>query len=229
MRVLAIIPARGGSKGVPGKNLRDVGGKPLLVHSVEQALAARCVTHTVVSTDDPGIRRVADDAGAAAPFLRPTELATDEAATEPVMRHALLEMERIAGKTYDAVLLLQPTSPLRLDGTIDRAVAVFQRSGADSLCSVVASHAFFWQDGEPPLASYDPASRPRRQDIPPVDRRWRETGSIYLTRRDPFLAENNRLAGRVVLFPTDELEGWEIDSLADFAVLDALMTIRTPQ
>lgn len=229
MRILAIIPARGGSKGVPGKNLRPVGGKPLLVHSVEQALAARGVTDTVVSTDDSGIAQVAIDAGAAAPFLRPQELATDEAATEPVMRHALLEMERHTGRTYDAVLLLQPTSPLRLAGTIDRAVAVFQQSGADSLCSVVASHAFFWQDGEPPRASYDPANRPRRQDIAPADRRWRETGSIYLTRRDPFLAETNRLAGRIVLFPTDEREGWEIDSLADFAVLDALMTMRTPQ
>lgn len=229
MRILAIIPARGGSKGVPGKNLRVLAGKPLLVHSVEQALAARSVTDTVISTDDPAIAQVAADAGAAVPFLRPGALATDEASTEPVMRHALLEMERHVGGTYDAVLLLQPTSPLRLADTVDRAVAVLQDSGADSLCSVVESHAFFWQDGEPPRASYDPANRPRRQDISAADRRWRETGSIYLTRRDPFLAENNRLAGRIVLFPTDEGEGWEIDSLADFAILDALMTMRTPQ
>ena len=221
MRVLAIIPARGGSKGVPGKNLRPLAGKPLITWSIEQALAAERVADTVVSTDDPHIADVARSAGARVPFLRPAELATDTAPTEPVMRHALEMMESREG-SYDAVLLLQPTSPLRLRGTIDRAIDEFQASGADSLLGVVESHAFFWQR-DPVRAMYDYRNRPRRQDIAPADRRFRETGSLYLTRRDDFLAENNRLAGRVALFEMNDCEGWEIDTIADFAVLDALI------
>lgn len=224
MRVLAVIPARGGSKGVPGKNLRPLAGKPLLVHSVEQALAARLVADTVVSTEDGAIADTARKAGAHV-VDRPAELATDAAPTEPAMRHALLEMEQRFGG-YDAVLLLQPTSPLRLPDTIDRAVAEFSGTGADSLLGVVESHAFFWRDGDPAEASYDPANRPRRQDIAPADRRYRETGSLYLTRRDPFLAQGNRLAGRTALFHMDEREGWEIDTPADFAVLEALMAME---
>ncbi len=221
-RILAVIPARGGAKGVPGKNLRPLAGTPLIVWSIEQALATRGVTDTVVSTDDEAIADVARAAGARVPFLRPAELATDVAPTEPTMRHALEEMEQSEG-AYDAVMLLQPTSPLRHAGTLDRAIAQFAASGADSLLGVVESHAFFWQDGDPPRASYDYRNRPRRQDIAEADRRYRETGSLYITRRDAFMAENNRLAGTVTLFRMDESEGWEIDSLTDFAVLEALM------
>ncbi len=224
-RILAIIPARGGSKGVPGKNLMPLGGKPLIAWSIEQALSAAGVTDTVVSTDSEEIAEVARAAGAQAPFLRPAELATDTAPTEPVMRHALEEMEAREGR-YDAVLLLQPTSPLRLAGTIDRAIGEFAATGADSLLGVVASHAFFWQQ-EPLRATYDYRNRPRRQDIPPAERRYRETGSLYLTRRDAFLAEDNRLAGNIVLFEMDGLEAWEIDTRADFAVLEALMQQET--
>ena len=221
-RVLAIIPARGGSKGVPGKNLRPVLGKPLIVWTVEQALATPEITDTVVSTDDAEIARIAKEAGAWVPFLRPAELATDTCATEPVMRHALVHMEELRG-AYDAVMLLQPTSPLRRPGTISRAVEQYSQTGADSLLSVVESHAFFWRAGDPPSASYDWRHRPRRQDIPQQERSFRESGSIYLTERDSFLKESNRLAGKISLFQTAECEGWEIDSLTDFAIVETLM------
>ena len=121
MRILCVVPARGGSKGVPGKNLREVAGKPLLVWTVEQARAARPALDVVVSTDDEQIAEVARAAGAAVPFLRPPELARDTTPTEPVVRHAL-EAARAAGAAPDAVMLLQATSPVRLPGTIDRAV-----------------------------------------------------------------------------------------------------------
>lgn len=222
-RILAIIPARGGSKGVPGKNLRPLAGKPLIAWSIEQALAASAVDTVMVSTDDAAIAEAAAAAGALVPFMRPAELATDTAATEPVMRHALLEMERTHGR-FDAVMLLQPTSPLRLPGTIDRCAAEFVASGADSILGVVESHAFFWQESDPVRASYDYRNRPRRQDIAPADRRYRETGSLYITRRDPFLAEDNRLAGTVALYHMADSEGWEIDTLVDFAVLEALLS-----
>lgn len=221
-RILAIIPARGGSKGLPGKNLRSLSGKPLIVHSIEQALSARGVAATVVTTDAEDIAEVARAAGVQVPFLRPAELATDSAPTEPAMRHALEQMEARNGR-YDAVMLLQPTSPLRLPGTLDRAISQFRDEGADSLVGVVESHAFLWREGDPPTASYDYRSRPRRQDISFADRRFRETGSLYITDRDAFLTEGNRLAGRVSLFHMDEREGWEIDTPCDFAFLEALM------
>lgn len=225
MRILAIIPARGGSKGLPGKNLRPLAGKPLIAWSIEQALACAGVTDTVVTTDAEDIAAIARASGAQVPFLRPAELATDTAPTEPAMVHALHEMERLHSR-YDAVMLLQPTSPLRLADTLARAVDTFRASGADSLLGVVESHAFFWQQ-QPVRASYDYKNRPRRQDIAPQDRRYRETGSLYITRRDPFLAENNRLAGTVALFMMDEREGYEIDTAADFAVVEALMHEET--
>jgi N-acylneuraminate cytidylyltransferase len=137
------------------------------------------------------------------------------------MLHAIEEMERRRGR-YDAVLLLQPTSPLRLPGTIDRALEQFTTSGCDSQLGVVESHAFVWKR-DPIRANYDFRNRPRRQDIGESEKRFRETGALYLTLRDALLAEQNRLAGRIALFLMQECEGWEIDSITDFSVLEALM------
>jgi CMP-N,N'-diacetyllegionaminic acid synthase len=222
MASLAIIPARGGSKGVPGKNLKTLAGKPLIAWTIEQALGADAVDTVLVSTDDEAIAAVARDHGAEAPFLRPAELATDEAPTEPVMAHAL-DWYAARGRTYDAIALLQPTSPLRLPGTIDAAFRQFAGEGADSLLGVVESHHFFWRRGAAAEALYDYRNRPRRQDIAPADRHYRETGSIYISRVDAFRRSGNRLSGSIALFVMDELEGWEIDSEADFTILEALV------
>ncbi|MDP4540583.1 acylneuraminate cytidylyltransferase family protein [Qipengyuania sp. DY56-A-20] len=221
MRSLAIIPARGNSKGLPGKNIREIAGKPLIAWSIEQALESSFVTDTLVSTDSPEIADVARASGALVPFLRPSHLASDTAATEPVMLHALAEMERNRG-AYDLILLLQPTSPYRTSGTIDRAFEKFVETGADSLLSVVESHAFLWQR-DPVRASYDYCNRPRRQDIKPEDRRYRETGSLYLTKRQVLVEQENRLGGEIMLFEMNEKEGLEIDSLTDFVVLESIM------
>lgn len=220
-RVLAIIPARANSKGLPGKNVRILCGKPLIVWSIEHALASECVTDTVVSTDSAEIAAIASAAGASVPFLRPDELATDGAATEPVMLHAVAEMERVC-EPYDVIALLQPTSPYRKDGALDRAKRKLEATGSDSLLSVVESHAFFWQK-DPIRATYDFRHRPRRQDIRDEDRRFQETGSIYLTRRDVLLNDENRLGGKITLFEMDQDESLEIDTLTDFQILDSIM------
>jgi CMP-N,N'-diacetyllegionaminic acid synthase len=220
---LAIIPARGGSKGVPGKNLREVAGRPLLAWSIVRALEAEAIDTVLVSTDDAEIAEVARAHGAEVPFLRPAELATDEAPTEPVMAHAL-DWYAERGASFDSIALLQPTSPLRLAGTIDAAFAEFARAEADSLVGVVASHHFFWRRDGAVEALYDFRNRPRRQDLAPGQRWYRETGSIYISRTDAFRRSGNRLSGSIALFVMDELEGWEIDSEADFAVMDALFT-----
>lgn len=220
MASLAIIPARGGSKGVPGKNLRSLAGKPLVAWTIGQALAADAIDTVLVSTDDERIAAVARDHGAEVPFLRPAELATDEAPTEPVMAHAL-DWYGGQGRAFDTIALLQPTSPLRLPGTVDAAFRHFAAEQADSLLGVVESHHFYWRR-DPVEALYDYRNRPRRQDIAAADRRYRETGSIYISSVEAFRRSGNRLSGSIALFLMEEVEGWEIDSETDFAVLEAL-------
>lgn len=227
--VVAIIPARGGSKGVPGKNLRPLAGKPLLVWSIEQALACGSVGRVVVSTDSEEIATVARAAGADVPALRPAELATDTAPTEPALLH-MLDVLSTGGYRPDATMLLQPTSPLRRPETLDAALRLYESSRADSLLGVIDTHAFFWREaGGEATADYDWMKRPRRQDIAPADRKYRETGSVYVTRTELLRTSGNRLGGKIVLFRMREEEGWEIDTEADFLVLEGLMARAEPR
>jgi N-acylneuraminate cytidylyltransferase len=222
VRILCVVPARGGSKGVPRKNLRVVGGKPLIVWTIEQALSARPAMDVVVSTDDEEIATVARSAGALVPFLRPADLALDTTPTEPVVRHAIAAA-RAAEAAPDAVMLLQATSPVRLPGTLSRAVAQLEATGVDSLVGVVPQAPFIWAEGGAdagPTAAYDVTARPRRQDLTPATLRYRETGSLYLTRTWVYDELDNRLGGRVGLFVMDELEGIDVDTELDLQVAD---------
>ncbi|GAA1916849.1 acylneuraminate cytidylyltransferase family protein [Nocardioides hwasunensis] len=218
---LCVIPARGGSKGVPRKNLLDVGGKPLIVWTIEHALAVPELD-VVVSTDDEEIAEVARDAGARVPWLRPDELAQDTTPTEPVVRHAIEQVTAERGRP-DSVMLLQATSPVRHDDTLGRALAEFATTGVDSMVGVVEQPPFIWQAGDPPTAAYDVAARPRRQDLTPEARRYRETGSLYVTRTEVYEEHDNRLGGRVGLFVMHEDEGIDIDTELDVALALRLM------
>jgi CMP-N,N'-diacetyllegionaminic acid synthase len=207
---------------VPRKNLRVVGGKPLIVWTIEQALSARPAMDVVVSTDDEEIATVARSAGALVPFLRPADLALDTTPTEPVVRHAIAAA-RAAEAAPDAVMLLQATSPVRLPGTLSRAVAQLEATGVDSLVGVVPQAPFIWAEGGAdagPTAAYDVTARPRRQDLTPATLRYRETGSLYLTRTWVYDELDNRLGGRVGLFVMDELEGIDVDTELDLQVAD---------
>lgn len=219
--VLCIIPARGGSKGVPRKNVRLLAGKPLIAWTVEQALATKSM-HVMVSTDDPEIAEIARGCGADVPFLRPAELAQDETPTEPVVEHAINWM-RSQGRTPRAIMLLQATSPVRLPTTLTRALEEFDRSDYDSMVGVVPQAPFLWAldpRGGQPVASYDVAHRRRRQDMSSHDLRYRETGSLYVTKPEIYTDQHNRLGGRIGLFIMDEIEGTDIDTEQDFAMAE---------
>ncbi len=224
MTTLCVIPARGGSKGVPRKNLLDVGGKPLIAWTIEQALAVPDLD-VLVSTDDEQIAEVARAAGARVPWLRPVLLAQDTTPTEPVVRHAIEQVTAERGRP-ESVMLLQATSPVRRDGTLARALREFSETGVDSMVGVVEQPPFIWQAGDPPTAAYDVAARPRRQDLSEEARRYRETGSLYVTRTEIYEQHDNRLGGAIGLFVMAEDEGIDIDTELDVALAVRLLTAR---
>ena len=219
---LAIIPARGGSKGIPRKNLAPVGGRPLLSYTVGQALAAGSVDRVVVSTDDAEIADVARADGAEV-VRRPPELAGDLASSEGALLHVL---DTLATEGYepDLVVFLQATSPLRQPDDIDRAVELLLREGADSLFSGCPMHGFVWRHGSGSLTplTYDPTARQMRQEI---GTDYVENGSIYVTRRELLRREANRLGGRMAVYPMDPLSIFQIDEPADLGLVEKLMTL----
>ncbi len=192
MRVLGVIPARGGSKGVPRKNIRPLGGKPLIAYAIEASHEAGRLERTVLSTDDDEIAEIGKSHGADVPFIRPAELATDSAFGLPVIQHAIEAVEAEEGDRYDAALLLQPTTPLRTGKDIDDALELLERSGADSVISVVDVEGHHparmkYLEGDrlidPPFC--EALENQPRQELRPM---YLRNGAIYATRRDVLMA-----------------------------------------
>jgi CMP-N-acetylneuraminic acid synthetase len=230
-RVLALIPARGGSKGVPRKNLREVGGKPLLAHTIECALARRGRFHRViVSTDDPEIARVARAAGAEVPFTRPPELAADTAPMAPVAQHALRWVEQADGLRLDWLCLLQPTAPLRAPEDLDAALDLAAAGGSDAVISVVrvfAVHPILMKRIEAGrLLPYcvEETEGTRRQDYQPPA--YMRNGAVYLVRRDVLL-ERGSLWGDVIRpYVMPESRSLSVDGELDLRLADLLLRER---
>ena len=227
-RILALIPARGGSKGVPRKNIRPVCGKPLIAYTIETALAAGDLFHRViVSTDDDEIADVARHYGAEVPFMRPGELAGDRVPTIPVAQHAVRFVEEEEKQQMGWVCLLQPTEPFRTVEDIRQAVDCCRVGDCDSVISVVqvfAVHPILMKRIENDrLLSYCIEEREgtRRQDYQPAA--YMRNGAIYLTKRD-VLMERNSIWGDIIkpyVMPPERSVG--VDSELDFRLVEVLL------
>ncbi|MEU5079163.1 MULTISPECIES: N-acylneuraminate cytidylyltransferase [Streptomyces] len=222
-RVLAVIPARGGSKGVPAKNLAPVGGVPLVARAVRECRAARLVTDVVVSTDDQAIAAAAREAGAEV-VLRPVAIAGDTATSEAAVRHAMDTHEALHGAAVDAVLLVQCTSPFLLREDIDGVAAAVVEHGADTAVTVAPFHGFVWREGDTEAeggtgVNHDKSYRPRRQDRP---QDFLETGAAYAMDAAGFRTHGHRFFGRTELVRTDPARVLEIDDPHDLARARAL-------
>ncbi|MFD7770351.1 cytidylyltransferase domain-containing protein [Streptomyces sp. NPDC059787] len=225
-RVLAVIPARGGSKGVPAKNLAPVGGVPLVARAVRECRASRYVTDVVVSTDDQAIAAAARQAGAEV-VLRPAAIAGDTATSEAAVLHTMDTHEALHGAPVDVVLLVQCTSPFLLREDIDGVAGAVVDQGADTAVTVAPFHGFVWRDAADGTTTaagghgvnHDKSFRPRRQDRP---QDLLETGAAYAMGAAGFREHKHRFFGRTELVRTDPARVLEIDDPHDLARARAL-------
>jgi CMP-N-acetylneuraminic acid synthetase len=225
--VLGVVLARGGSKGIPRKNVALLAGKPLLAYTAAAALQATRLSRLVLSTDDDEIATVGRGLGLDVPFMRPPALAQDDTPAIAVLQHVVREIEA-QGQRFDAVFTLQPTNPLRRPQDIDGAIELFERTGADSVISFVEvgdNHPARMKSLDPEGRAIDPpfgelVEGQRRQDLPKL---YLREGSVYLTRRD-VLVDENSLKGkdcRAWIVPRDR--ACNIDEPVDWILADALV------
>ncbi len=221
-QAIAIIPARGGSKRLPDKNVLPLAGLPVLAHTVNHAIAAKSVSDVYVSTDDPHIATIAETHGATV-VPRPQNLCSDTATSESALLHVLDERLRSNLKDPDIVVFLQCTSPVRAPDDIDRAIKLFLHSQADSLLSVCANHRFHWRsvNGSAKPINYEYMERPREQDMPP---QYQENGSIYIFRTSLLRSSLNRLGGRIALYEMSYWSSFQIDDPEDLELVEWIMT-----
>lgn len=225
--VIAIIPARGGSKGLPGKNIRQLCGKPLIAWTIEKALKSKYLDVVLVSTDSPEIAAIAREYGAEVPFLRPAALATDTASSYDVIRHVLDFYRDSAGRVFDYTALLEPTSPLREDGDIDGVLATLDRSAGnfDSIVTLgeVGEHPSIMKrivgQGIEPFCK-ELAQTTRRQDNAPA---FFPYGLAYIAKTGVLLQENTFYTHRCIGYPIRRYQNYEIDDLYDFYCVECVM------
>jgi len=220
MRILSIIPARGGSKGIPNKNIKLLCGKPLLQFTSEVAQKSKYISKLILSSDDDAIIKVGQSLGLKVPFKRPSSLAGDKSPTIDVVKHALQFFEE-KGEKYDAVCLLQVTSPFRSVKFLDKAIETFMASKTDALISVIeVPHEFnpHWTFmpnvyGNLEIATGDKNIITRRQDLP---KSYHRDGSIYLTKTSTILKDNSLYGNSISYVVSDEKFHVNIDTLEDW-------------
>lgn len=227
MKILAIIPARGGSKRLPGKNIKKLNGKPLIAWTIEAALKSKYISDVIVSTDDIEIANVSEEYGADVPFMRPQELSSDKATSIAVVEHAINFSKVNLSKEYDFILLLQPTSPLRISKDIDNAIELLVRKKADSIVSMCeCEHSPLWSNTLPEdhnINDFDKEEikNQRSQDLPTY---YRYNGAIYLSRVNRLLKDKDfsfRSKSYAYIMPMNR--SVDIDNELDFLQAEILM------
>lgn len=227
MKILGLIPARGGSKGIPAKNIKLLQGKPLLGYTFDSALESSMLSKIVLSSDDPEILQVARQIGLETPFIRPSDLAADASPTLPVIIHALNYFAE-KGEQFDAVCLLQVTTPFRRKGLIDEAIQKFIESQADALVSVLpVPHEFnpHWifepnSEGLLSISTGEKKIIPRRQDLPTA---YFRDGSIYLTKTSVLLHQNSLYGERLAFILGDKESYVNLDTMNDWKKAEDLV------
>lgn len=219
MKVLAVIPARGGSKSVPGKNIKNLRGKPLLQYTIESAQQSTYVNRIIVSTDDSCIANIARYFRVEV-SIRPKELATDEAPTEWALLHVLNELRDREQYDPDVVLTLEPTSPFRTAKTIDRCVEIFMNTDADSVIGVVETRCCYGKIIKGKFNYLFPGQPRRRQEREPL---YKESSTIYATRADTLRRKISVLGDNLypVIVPPDE--ALDINTELDFKIAESLI------
>lgn len=221
-RTLAVIAARGGSKGIPNKNLLDICGKPLLAWSIEQALGAPSISEVAVSSDSDRILEIAASYGAV-PVKRPADISDDAATSESAWLHALNARE-VATGPFSRVVALQATSPVRESADIEGALVQYERDKLDSLLTVCEVEDFFnWRinpEGHGESINYDWRNRRRRQEI---EKRYLENGSFYVFPPSLLRETNNRLGGHIGLYLIERHKMFQIDRPEDVELCAAIM------
>lgn len=223
--IIAIIPARGGSKGIPKKNIIDFCGKPLLAWSIQQALDSSLVNEVYVSTDDTEIAAVAKKYGAQV-IKRPEEISGDTAKSEDALKHVIVEVQKNNPAKIDYVVFLQATSPLREARDIDNAINKIISENADSLFSGADLKDFcIWKkvDGVLNSVNYDYRQRGRRQDF---GEQFVENGSLYVFRPEILFADNNRLGGKITISKMEFWKSFEIDEPEDIEFCKNIFQIK---
>jgi N-acylneuraminate cytidylyltransferase/CMP-N,N'-diacetyllegionaminic acid synthase len=223
--LLILVPARGGSKGLPGKNTRPLGGLPLLAWTARTIAASGVAARAVLSTDDPGIAEVGRAHGLEAPFLRPAALATDTAGSFEVVEHAVDWLAREAGYRPSAVMLLQPTCPFRRPERLRQAMALLGQPDTDGVVGVRridrSLSVMYREDGGgvlEPLAAWD--DRIRRQDVRPL---LTPSGTLYLVTAAALATHRRLFPPRLRPLPTDAVEAIDIDTAEDWALAEAVV------
>lgn len=230
MKVLAIIPARGGSKGLPGKNIRPLLGKPLIGWTIEQAKASKYITEIFVSTDSREIADVAETFGVAVPELRPAELASDTAPSSGFVVYTIEKLRR-EGKEFDYIILLEPTSPLRkandLDNAIELAIANPEKAGVVSLGEVHMEHPSIVKTitAEGRIVPYieNAAKITQRQQ---ADKAYFPYGVVYMVKTEHFLRTHEFYGSQSQPYFIERWQCYEIDDIYDFVAIEAILKYR---
>lgn len=214
--VTTIIPARGGSKSIPKKNIIPFLGNPLITYSIYQSVNSSAINHTYVSTDHKHIAEISKNAGARI-IDRPDELASDTASTEEVLLHGLKSID----SPDDIIVLIQCTSPLRRKEDIAEAVRLVNQKGYDSVLTCCKDHSFYWelQDDSAVPINYDPKKRKRRQDL---EQRYQENGSIYVMKREVLEEHHCRLGGEIGIHEMPKEMSFEIDTPKDYHIVESI-------